>query len=138
MVSQRILAGRNSGKHGNIANLAIAVAAAAQKHGFRVVAVKSSSVKISASKYIELCAWDRTWLIRVSDHHRPSRTWHEQPHLDLVSLDGQSGIGQADLWLAKAAIGQVPWTDPASSEHPPAMKRRNKKKLRRINRSQRK
>ena len=111
--SVRRVVGCSSHGPGDIVALACAVAEEARGFGFELETIKASrSRNGSPSKYIHLRdRQGRTWLIRVSDHYRPSASHHVPPHLDLVALDGSSGLAEARGFLARAASGQVEWFD---------------------------
>lgn len=88
----------------------------ASASGLRVRSMVASRITNSRTRYLVVV--DRGgnhWTIRVSNHRRPRRTGHPEPHLDFVSLDGVSGFrrfaGQIDL-IAK---GIITWWQPKLS-----------------------
>ena len=136
--THRIVEGAGSGSIGHVADLALALSDRACALGFELLAIRSSRARVSQTKYIELDLGGQRWQVRVSNHYRPRRSTHGAPHLDLISHDARSGLDQAVDWLEKVARGEIAWNDPCRTEHRAALKRRSKKFLRHINRSQRK
>ena len=110
-VIERFVAGRRTDSPGDIAALAMAIASEAKKHGFTVGTIRSSrSPRRSASKYLPLTdVRKQLWLLRISDHDRPRRNRQPEPHFDLISLDGKSGLKCARRWIARMIAGEYPY-----------------------------
>jgi hypothetical protein len=112
---ERILAGRQDAvaAPGSICALALQVREQAIGCGLRVICLTASRIRCSQTKILSLSDGSgNRWIIRVSNHFMPRRTGHEQPHLDLVSFDGVSGIDRATAYLARIARGEVEWVKP--------------------------
>lgn len=120
----RIVAGAGSCVEARLADVACRVRDHARVLGFRINAMRASRCRNSPSRYLHLrCPAGLRWVVRVSNHHRPANTGHENPHLDLVTLDGRSGFVEACGWLGRVAAGGVDWFDPMAGVRQPRRRR---------------
>lgn len=114
MTMLRIVSGKGIATGPQILSLATRLGEAAVELGMRVVSIRASRTAGSASRYVTLRdAGERPWLVRVSNHRMPVNTAQPLPHLDLVSLDGASGLHEAIVFLHRIAMGRAIWADPA-------------------------
>jgi len=112
MTRFRIVVGCGEAQGYDLLALAARIADAAQGLGMTLVSVKSSHAVGSSSRYITLRdSYQRPWLIRVSNHDRPRSSPHETPHLDLISLDGNSGLPEATDFLRRIMAGDIAWNN---------------------------
>lgn len=110
----RIVSGSGAATAQDILALAMKLGTAARELGLAVVSLKASHASGSPSRYLTLRdGGHRHWLIRVSNHRMPIDSDHALPHLDLVSLDGASGLPEATAYLQRIAAGTAPWANPA-------------------------
>jgi len=127
MTMLRIVTGAGCATAQDILALAMRLGTAARELGLKVVSIKASHSRGSASRYVTLRdAGQRDWLIRVSNHRLPVNNTHPVPHLDFVSLDGAAGLNEATVFLHRVAMGRAEWTD-ANDPARRAQYRRNRK-----------
>jgi hypothetical protein len=108
--------GPNMPPPGAIAALALRLAEHARAAGFTVVSLAASRIRSSNSRYLTLRdGRGRLWLVRISNHYKPARTGHLDPHFDLVSKDGVSGHAEACAYLDRMGRGEIAWTAPRRS-----------------------
>lgn len=102
-----------------IPELALRLAGEARRLGFAVIRIEASRNPTSRSRYLHLAdVMGRRWAVRVSNHYRPLRSGHDEPHFDLVSQDGVSGLDVAVQYLGRIARGEVAWTNPEACPAP--------------------
>lgn len=112
--------------------LATALYDYAMAHGLTNGRLERSRVTRSGSIYISMTdSSGRRWKMRVSNHRLPRRTGHATPHVDLVSLDGVSGIAVGRKLVDAIVAGTVPWFDSDATVRPLAQCRRGSRKRRR-------
>lgn len=106
----RVVRGTGTAAPGAIASLIVAVRGLAVSRGMQLQAVKRSRCSGSPSAYMQLLdKRGRLWLVRISNHYRPHRSKSPAPHIDLVSIDGTSGLHEMSALLARVADGQIEW-----------------------------
>lgn len=95
--------------------LALRIADFAVLQGFVFTGIQLSRNAGSVSRYLALRdRRGRPWLIRVSNHPRPTQNPNVTPQLDLVSHDGRAGFDETCEFLTRVFEGRVPWFDPAT------------------------
>ncbi|SCW55822.1 hypothetical protein SAMN02927924_01337 [Sphingobium faniae] len=132
----RLVTGCGAGKPAatptDILNLALKLGEAAADCRLTLVCIRASRNPGSCSRYIHLSdRADRPWLIRISNHRMPAKNWQAVPHLDLVSLDGQSGFREAAEFLQRVGRGEAEWFDPCDRDERAAVRSRRSRKVRR-------
>lgn len=129
MAMLRIVVGAGNADCSAILKLSTGLASAAQGMGLAIVSNKASRNPTSPSRYLTLRdAGGRKWLIRVSNHRIPVRNNHPLPHLDLVSIDGASGLSEATAFLRQIATGVATWFDSTDPVHRRDLKRTHRRR----------
>ncbi len=96
--------------------LAFAVREHAITRGFSVVRMARSRVRLSGSFHLEMTdGRGRQWNVRISEHRRPTRTDYAIPHVDIVSLDGKTGVAFGRQIVDAIIAGDVPWFDSSAT-----------------------
>lgn len=113
--------------------LALALRDYAYACGLKIDRLERSRNRASGSSYILMTdALDRGWIMRVSNHRRgPRQTSHATPHLDLVSLDGTSGLAVGRKLIDAIIADTAPWFDAGATIRPLPQIRRNVRRRRR-------
>lgn len=125
MTAMRIIAGRGMATGADILALALRVREQAVLVGLIVTSFRSSHIRESASRYLIVrVRAGHEWTVRVSNHRRPRANGHGAPHLDLISLDGQSGFDQAADWVRRVATGEIEWEPTRPNGRRPRQRRR--------------
>lgn len=112
---ERIVAGDAAGgaRPGALVELALRIRDHAATLGLQPVAFRASRARYSGTRTLELRdGRGRRWLVRVASHPLPGHTGHEEPHLDLVSLDGRSGLDETCAYLTRISRGEIEWRQP--------------------------
>lgn len=123
-------AGTAAATPNDILNLALKVSEAAAHCGLTLVCIRASRNPGSCSRYVHLSdRAERPWLVRVSNHRMPAKNWQPVPHLDLVSLDGQSGLREAAEFLQRVGRGEAAWFDPCDRDERAAVRSRRSRKV---------
>ncbi|WP_336958684.1 hypothetical protein [Sphingobium aquiterrae] len=113
----RIVAGAGHATPCQILMTAIDVAREAKRRGIGVLSIRSSHSRGSSSRYVWMADKSgRRWLVRVSNHRRPPAPHKDMPNIELVTLDGVSGMPELCAWLDTIAAGDALWTDPVNHE----------------------
>lgn len=114
-----IVAGREPSHRppaGLVAGLALQLRAHAVGSGLRIIRLKATRLSNSCSRYLHVAdASGREWIVRISNHYRPRRTGHIEPHLDFVSLGGASGLDRAAAAIGRIGRGELAWWPPQRS-----------------------
>lgn len=132
MSVHRIITGQGPCPSGAPLSLALVIAQAGRRLGFRVGAVRRSHNPASDSRYIWLHdRGGREWLVRIAGHHMPICNRQPVPNLNLVSLDGASGLTQAISFLERAIAGSADWHDPRDIGVRQGLKERRRQNRRR-------
>lgn len=124
----RLVCGSGCASGPQILDLALRLCTAARELGLTVVTLKTSLIPGSPSRYLTLRdAGKRHWLVRVSNHRMPIKSRGALPHLDLVSLDGVSGLPEASAFLQRIVTGSMPWFNATDPAHRAEFKRQRKR-----------
>jgi hypothetical protein len=113
MDSVRRVVGSSRNGPGNIAQLAVEIAAEARNFRLRIGVIRVSRAGgAQLSRYLHIFdCQGREWCLRVANHYRPKSAPYAPPHFDLIALDGQSGLAEARRFLLSVATGEAAWTD---------------------------
>lgn len=113
MESVRRVVGSSRNGPGNIARLAVEIAAEARIFRLRIGAIRASRAGgAQLSRYLQIFdAKGREWCLRVANHYLPRSAPYAPPHFDLIALDGHSGLAEARRFLLLVATGEAAWTD---------------------------
>lgn len=107
--------GKPPGQPGAHTELAIRLADHVRRSGL-VPRVEVSKSTISPSRYLHFVdPRGSAWTVRVSNHRKPRCTGRASPHLDLVSLDGVTGLAAAIGFIDRVISGEIAWFDPGRS-----------------------
>lgn len=107
-----VLATGRRAPRGALFAFAVRLADHARELGLRLHSIRRSRQAGSLSCYIALHdQGTRLWIVRVSDHRWPASARFPQPHLDIVTPDGDRGFRPACRSLALMANGTMPWHD---------------------------
>ncbi len=106
MNGHRIVAGNPPLRRGALTEQAIKARDLAVQLGFNEVALLASRVARSPSRYLHFRdARSILWRIRFSDHYCPGHI--QQPDLDVVIYDGDSGFVEVAAFLRAVAAGHI-------------------------------
>lgn len=113
MDSVRRVVGSSRNGPGDIARLALEVAAQAREFRLRIGTIRASRAGgAQLSRYLQIFDGKGCdWCLRIANHYRPRSSPYAPPHFDLISLDGSSGLAEARRFLLSVALDEASWTD---------------------------
>jgi len=99
---------------GKYAAFAMSLRDRAVSHGLAAY-IEASRCTVSPSRYVMIDAAQRTWIVRVSNHPHGKRSGQLNPHIDIVTHDGDTGLDVALAIIDRIASGDIAWFDAGRS-----------------------